>query len=261
MKNFLRSTISRIFRFILAIAIIYVCMVFYLMLSERRIAFPKAIKHKEAREAIADTTMVQKVNCKISDDITLEGFLAKKENLPTILYFPDSDEDAAQFMAETQSSKNIGRLAFNYRGSGENKGTPSEENFMTDALQISNCAKTLSPTLIYAGRGIGAIAATKVRENNPLVLIDPKESFAEKISAKYRYLFPKFLIHTKIALTEEDFKENTPTLLLEDRSVEQISNENFKKTFPKIPSRKRTGETLSEIMDKIIIPENANSNF
>ena len=78
MKNFLRSTISRIFRFVLAIAIIYVCMVFYLMLSERRIAFPKAIKHKEAREAIADTTMVQKVSCKISDDIILEGFFAKK---------------------------------------------------------------------------------------------------------------------------------------------------------------------------------------
>lgn len=255
MKKFIRSTFSKIIRLVLAFALIYVSMIFYLMLSERRIAFPKAIKHKEAREAVSDTTIVKKVNCKISDDITLEGFFAKKENLPTILYFPDSDEDAAQFIAETQSSKNIGLLAFNYRGSGENKGTPSEKNFLADAELIAKCASRYSSKLIHIGRGTGAIPATKTRtENTPLILIDPDESFAEKITSKYKIFFPKFLVHTALTLTPEDFQGNAPILLLEDRSIHASKNETFKKNHPNIASRKREGQTLAEILDLVILP-------
>lgn len=256
MKKFFLSSLSRIIRLALALLLIYASMVFYLMLSERRIAFPRAIKHEEARKEIADTNKIQKVFCTTSDEILLEGFFTKIPNIPTLLYFPDADEDAAQFMAETMDSKNINRLTFNYRGSGENKGKPEEETFLADAKQIANCAQKISSQLLYSGRGVGAIAAAKLRNPNaPLILIDPVESISEKISSKYKLFFPKFLIHTKVSLAPEDLNSKAPTLILEDRSINQVSNENFKKKFPNIPTRGRDGKTLAEILDQIIIPE------
>lgn len=255
MKKFIRSTFSKIIRLVLAFALIYVSMIFYLMLSERRIAFPRAIKHTEARNAIQDTNLVKKVYCELPDEIFLEGFLAQHENIPTVLYFPDSDEDAAQFMAETQNAKNVNRLTFNYRGSGENKGTPSEKKFLADAELIATCASRYSSKLIHIGRGTGAIPATKTRtENTPLILIDPDESFAEKITSKYKIFFPKFLVHTALTLTPEDFQGNAPILLLEDRSIHASKNEKFKKNHPNIASRKREGQTLAEILDLVILP-------
>ena len=53
-KDAVLGTVSRILRFAGILLVIYVSMVFYLALTERRNAFPRAITHNEAREAITE---------------------------------------------------------------------------------------------------------------------------------------------------------------------------------------------------------------
>lgn len=249
---------SRAVRLALALLIIYASMVFYLVLTERRNAYPRAITHKESREAIA---LAETFTCKTGDGIELEGFGMGDKTKPVILYYPDADEDVAQFLAETAAAKNTYRIGFNYRGSGTNKGAPDEEKVLADAFQIAECVSRNSellngPAPIYSGRGTGAILATKIRAgfhglDQPIILIDPNISVAQKISDKYRALFPKFLVKSKLAMDEKDLKN---ALVLEDRSTAKLSNEEFLKQFP-LPSNKRGGTTLVEALDKIIKPE------
>jgi len=51
------------------------------------------------------------------------------------------------------------------------------------------------------GRGVGAILATQnAIFQTKLILIDPVLSIADKISKKYRLLYPKMLIRTKVQM-------------------------------------------------------------
>lgn len=249
---------SRALRLVLALLIIYASMVFYLVLTERRNAYPRAITHKESREAIASA---DKYTCATSDGIELEGFGMGDKTKPVVLYYPDADEDVAQFLAETAAAKNTYRIGFNYRGSGNNKGAPDEEKVLQDALQIAACVKShtellVDPAPIYVGRGTGAILASHaLKQENfkdpvPMILIDPNISIAQRISGKYRALFPKFLVKSKLAIEESAIKN---AIVLQDRSTAKISNEEFLKQYP-LPNNKREGTTLAEALDKLIQP-------
>ena len=100
---------ARILRIAGIILVIYVSMVFYLALTERRNAFPRAITHKEAREAIASTA--KPITCTVEDGTVLEGWAIGNRGDRPLLYYPDADEDAAQFLAEVQSLDGTALLA------------------------------------------------------------------------------------------------------------------------------------------------------
>lgn len=185
-------------------------MVFYLALTERQKAFPRAISHKEANAAIQGKAKT--ITCKLEDGIILNGWSIGNEGDPVLLYYPDAEEDAAQFLAEIENLSGVQLVAFNYRGSGENKGKPSEETFEQDASQIAQCAAQINgkaPSTM-AGRGTGAILAAKQAlvyqkygtEN--LFLLDPLFSIADAISQKYRKLYPKFLVRANVGLSQEE---------------------------------------------------------
>ena len=204
-KELALGTLSRILRYAGILLLIYISMVFYLALTERRNAFPRAITHNEAREAIADKARA--INCTLDDGTKLEGFVVGNEQNNVILYYPDADEDAAQFLAELDSLPGYAAATFNYRGSGENKGTPSQETFVTDAQMIYECATQINGNApkVIAGRGTGAILATKmVKKENITLLIDPVWSIADAISDKYRLLYPKFLVRSDLKIEKSD---------------------------------------------------------
>ena len=251
MKLMLLKALAKLARLVLALVMLYACVVFYFALSERRLAFPRAIPHKEARAALPKET--SRISCEVGG-LELEGFALGDTALPTIFYLPDSDEDAAQFIAEASGVKHTRLLAFNYRGSGENKGKPSEETMLSDAFELSKCARALSKTVIFAGRGTGAILAAKVREgNSPLLLIDPAESVAAKISGKYRIFFPQVLVRTKLGIEGSEFSVPAPTLLLMDRVDHAEQNRAFLLKFG-LPHLERGGRTLPASLDEAVRP-------
>lgn len=251
-KDAVLGTVSRILRFAGILLVIYVSMVFYLALTERRNAFPRAITHNEAREAI--TGKAKSINCTLDDGAILEGFVIGNENNDVLLYYPDADEDAAQFLAELDSLPGYAAVTFNYRGSGENKGTPSQETFETDAQMIYECASQINGNApqVVAGRGTGAILASKQANKNTVILIDPVLSIANAVSDKYRILYPKFLVRADVKIKKSDILTTNNILILSDRARFSDRNHTVGQTLGIVNLKKRNAEPLSEAILNVI---------
>lgn len=260
MNSFKPSSIKgfflRILRLLGALALIYCSMVFYLALTERQIAFPRAITHKEANAAIQGKA--KQLSCTLEDGNILSGWQLGSDNKSILLYFPDTDEDGAQFLAEAGENAQSTLVTFNYRGSGNNKGTPSSENFLDDARQITACASQITGRApeIVAGRGIGAILAAeqlKYTKKSSLFLIDPISSIADKINEKYRLLYPKFLIRTKVDMPDlNEIAIPEQVILIQDRQNRQESNLIFEKEHPNFKKIKAQGSPLSNKLNQAL---------
>ena len=252
-KELALGTLSRILRFAGILLIIYISMVFYLALTERRNAFPRAITHNEAREAIADKA--KNISCTLEDGTVLEGFVIGNEQNSVLLYYPDADEDAAQFLAELDSLPGYAAATFNYRGSGNNKGTPSQETFESDARMIYECATQINGKTpqVVAGRGTGAILASKqAKKSTTTILIDPVLSIAVAISDKYRILYPKFLVRADVEINVKDLSEAKNAVILSDRARFRDRSHTVKAQFENVIEVIRSNKTLSEAISSVI---------
>ena len=248
--SFLKNTLFRILRLAGILAVIYVSMVFYLALTERRNAFPRAIYHKEANEAIQNKA--KQISCTLEDGTVLNGFILGNDTDPTLLYYPEADEDAAQFLAQLETFPNVSVVTFNYRGSAQNKGTPSEKTFAQDAAQIAECAAQINsqPPRALVGRGMGAIAAFNNRSNNEqIILIDPIFDIADAIHQKYGFLYPKFLIRTNFKVSIDKLKsaQNNITVVSDKKQFETRTHLEYSK-LGKANLLIRNGETLKKLL-------------
>ena len=250
----IKALALKLLRFAGILAVIYVSMVFYLALTERRNAYPRAIPHKEARAAIDGRA--QGISCTLQDGTVLEGWKIGEAGTPTLLYYPDANEDAAQFLAELDSVPEITLVTFNYRGSGNNKGTPSEKTFSPDAREILECAIQVNgnhPQFI-AGRGTGAILAfNNSNKQTKLILIDPVESIADALVYKYGFLYPKFLVRAGDAINTG---KNDPSIdqigILLDRSQFSDRGHIFTQKFQGATVWKRDGGSFRAVLARIV---------
>ncbi len=219
-------------------------MVFYLALTERQRAFPRAITHKEASAAIQGKAKT--LTCTLEDGLVLNGWRIGNENDPILLYYPDAEEDAAQFLAEIEEIPGIQLVSFNYRGSGENKGKPSQENFENDGKQIFECSSQINGQIpaVLSARGTGSILAAQQVIHNPLtkkfqlLLIDPLFNIADAVSQKYRKLYPRFLVRTDVGVSQE--------------ALNQIQNE-LKIIIDRQQYKQRTNDIICHIKNKTIV--------
>lgn len=243
---------ARVLRFIGIIAVIYVSMVFYLALTERRNAFPRAISHVEAQKAIEGKA--SPITCTVEDGTILGGWAIGNSAQVSLLYYPDADEDAAQFLAEVEKIEGVSLLTFNYRGSANNKGTPSQEAFESDARAILKCASDWGGTPEFiAGRGAGAILAAKQASNGQkLILIDPILSIADAISDKYGILYPKFLVRADVKMPGQNLAALTPkAILVLDRKKFRDRNHAIFNNLTNLDSLERGEKTLTRTLSII----------
>lgn len=250
----IKALALKLLRFAGILAVIYVSMVFYLALTERRNAYPRAIPHKEARAAIDGRA--QGISCTLQDGTVLEGWKIGEAGTPTLLYYPDANEDAAQFLAELDSVPEITLVTFNYRGSGNNKGTPSEKTFSPDAREILECAIQVNgnhPQFI-AGRGTGAILAfNNSNKQTKLILIDPVESIADALVYKYGFLYPKFLVRAGDAInTGKNGLSIDQIGILLDRSQFSDRGHIFTQKFQGATVWKRDGGSFRAVLARIV---------
>ena len=248
--RFFRDSAFRLLRIVGILAVIYISMVFYLALTERRNAFPRAIYHKEANEAIQGKAKT--LTCTLEDGTVLNGFTLGNENAPVMLYYPEADEDAAQFLAQVDTISDINIVTFNYRGSAQNKGTPSEETFVQDAKHIAECAAQVNGNApqILVGRGMGAISAiNQYSHNEQIILIDPIFDIADAIHQKYGFMYPKFLVRTNFKVDTDKLKstQNNITVIFDKKNLEART----RLEYSKLEGSKffvRNGEALKKVL-------------
>lgn len=251
-KNALLKNLSRVLRTLGILLVIYLSMILYLKLSERHLAFPRAGEHKEARTMLPkEATKI----CTLADGTVLNGWILNENTKPTLLYFPDNGEDAATFLAEVLTIKNVRIASFNYRGSAGNKGTPNSETFERDAKGIWECASD-GGKMILAGRGVGSILALNLSQEKmttKLILIDPIPSIAATLTERYRIFFPEFLVHTKVAMKYPSVQPENGIEILEDKKEKMnLTKMTKEKYLTSAKTSNRLGKTFGAALKGII---------
>ena len=118
-----------------------------------------------------------------------------------IIYFGGTAEDVdfhGDIFSKLFPDKTI--YLTKYRGYGNSDGTPAEQSFYEDALNIFDTLKTTHNSVAVIGRSLGTGVATYLAANrhvSKLVLVSPYDSL-EAIAVKLFYLFPvRLLLHDK----------------------------------------------------------------
>ena len=159
-------------------------------------------------------------------------------------------------MPELDSLPGVTPVTFNYRGSGNNKGTPSEKTFSPDSKEILECATQVNGTApkFIAGRGTGAILAfNNSNSQTRLILIDPVESIADALVYKYGFLYPKFLVRAGDAInTGKNGLSIDQIGILLDRSQFSDRGHIFAQKFQGATVWKRDGGSFRAVLTKIM---------
>lgn len=236
-------------RLLAIFAIIYVCILFYMAISERRYAFPRA----QADKTAAETLEKHAVLCRTNDGKKLQGWILNDSLSNTVLYFADTGEDAATFLENAKGISNVRIVGFNYRGSAGSEGSPGEKFYEGDVLAMIGCAGSENP--IFLGHGTGGIAAYNAfvkGYGKKAILVDPYENFRDKLSGRYRIFFPEFLIRTKIGMRFDGEGTKRATIVLDNpgrrESVQKILDAHPEK-FDVID---RKGASLLKILKEIL---------
>jgi hypothetical protein len=120
---------------------------------------------------------------------------------------------------------------------------------------IYECASQINGNApkVVAGRGTGAILATKmVKKENIILLIDPVWSIADAISDKYRLLYPKFLVRADVKIEKKDIFTSNNIVILSDRARFSDRTHTFEQAFEGVNLSKRGSKSLSEAIFDVI---------
>ncbi len=243
--NALKNILFKILRLIGIFALIYVCLLLYMVMSERRLAFPRAEIDDASESALRDNAVL----CHVENDKKLQGWILNDSLPTTALYFADRGEDAATFLANAKRISGFRLVTFNYRGSAGSEGTPGEKYYDSDIRAMVGCAH--SNDLIFIGHGTGAIAAYNSFASGlgkGALLVDPAESFSSALSARYRIFFPKFLSRTHSRMIFSEEQSNPATVIADDPRRGELVRNLLNKHSKKFTLVEREGNSLLEVM-------------
>ncbi len=248
---FAMKTFKRLFfkmlRLVAIFAILYLCLLLYMVVSERRYAFPRAQTDKASAESLEKNAVL----CPTEDGKKLQGWILNDSAPNTVLYFPDAGEDASTFLSNAKRISDVRLVGFNFRGSAGSEGTPGEKFYESDLRSMVKCAGSPSP--IFLGHGTGAIAAYNSFADGlgkKAVLVDPSESFGARLAERYRLFFPEFLSRTKTRMRFDSEKVRAAVVLDNPRKRELAQ-----KLLTAHPEHfeviERGGNSLLDILDSL----------
>lgn len=251
----LKTVLFKILRMIGIFALVYICLLLYMVLSERRLAFPRAEADKVSEEALRQGAML----CHVEDGKKLQGWVVNDSLSETVLYFADRGEDAATFLAHAQKMKGFRFVTFNYRGAAGSEGTPGEKYFSSDIEAMVGCARAES--LFFIGHGTGAIAAYNSLAKGlgkGAILVDPVESFRSALSARYRIFFPEFLSRTRAEMNFENGETPIPIVILDDPRRSEVVHNLLNEHSEKFVKVEREGKSLIHVLQNELLKMKTN---
>ncbi len=240
-----KKLFSKTLRLVAIFAIIYLCILFYMVVSERRYAFPRAQIDKTSAESLEKNAVL----CPAEDGKKLQGWSLNDSAPNTVLYFSDAGEDASTFLSNAKRISGFRLVGFNFRGSAGSEGTPGEKFYEDDIRSMIRCAGSSSP--IFLGHGTGAIAAYNSFASGlgkKTVLVDPSESFGARLAERYRIFFPEFLSRTKARMRFDGGKARA-TVVLDNPRQRGLAQKLLTAHPEHFTVVERNGNSLLEILE------------
>jgi fermentation-respiration switch protein FrsA (DUF1100 family) len=183
----------------MAIAGLYIAAAFLLFLAQRSMIYPAPAGRAAEKEALGD---FERVTLRTSDGLRLVAiYRPARGDLPTIVFFHGNGDSiqGARIATALLASEGYGLLLPEYRGYGDNPGSPSEVGLYRDgeaALQwLADHHISLRRTVLI-GNSLGSGVATELAARHAvagLVLISGFTSMAD-VAALHMRLFPVRLL-------------------------------------------------------------------
>jgi uncharacterized protein len=174
---------------------------------------------------------------------------------PLALYFPGNSGHRGDRVAEAALLTHVGAdvFLFDYRGYGDNPGTPEEEAFAADARAIWTYAtserRVAHRRILLYGESIGGAVATRLASEMSIANTPPAGLFIRSTSsnladaARHRYpLLPARLLPTeRYAAVEHIVRVTSPILMLHGAQDETIPQALGRKVFDAAPEKSADG--------------------
>ena len=192
-------------------------------LAQRRIMyFPS---HDVPPPAQVGLARAETVTFRTADGLILHGWFvpAPERGATTLIVFNGNagNRSYRTDLAGRLAAQGLAVLLFDYRGYGENSGSPTEEGLALDALAARNYvlsrADVTPSRVVYFGESLGSGVAVRLAVEHPaaaVVLRSPFTSFVDVGRVHYGWLPVGLLLRDRYASIDRIRQINSPLLVI-----------------------------------------------
>lgn len=166
-----------------------------------------------------------RVSFPTADGLTLNGWFVSHTTTPqlTVIVFNGNagNRGFRAPLASALARANLAVLLFDYRGFGDNPGSPTEEGLRNDARAAREYVVTRADVdrrrLVYFGESLGTAVAAELAVEHPpaaLILRSPFTSMTEVAGHHYTLLPVQWLLRDRYATIERIARVNAPLLVI-----------------------------------------------
>jgi fermentation-respiration switch protein FrsA (DUF1100 family) len=219
---------------------------------------PKKTGRLLAETAIS-TPPVEDVELPTADGLTLHGWryraVADKDAKFLVIYFPGNAGCRADRVGDCRDFTQLGFdvILFDYRGYGDNQGSPSETLMASDANQVWEFAKKelqYSPDrIVIFGESMGGAMATRLASEcsvagtppAALILNSTFASLAETVTWHYPVFPFQFILLDRYPSVERIVRVTCPVLQFHGTADKVVAFQHGQRLFDAAPTRSKTG--------------------
>jgi uncharacterized protein len=240
---------TRVLAAALSILVVLGVLLALLWVGQRRLMyFPLRHVPSPAAVGLAD---VEEVTFTTADDVTLHGWFLPAEPSPppfTVIVFNGNAGNRAYrgALGTALRARGLSVLLFDYRGFGENAGTPTAEGLAADGraahAYVSGRRDVDATRLVYLGESLGAAVAVELAVEQPpaaLVLRSPFTSMADVGRVHYPLLPVHWLVRDRYATIDLIARVQAPLLVIAGSRDRIVPIEQSRRVYEAASTRKR----------------------
>ncbi len=189
-----------VLRILFVVGIAYLLVVLGMFFAQRSLMFPAPDRFARVPAGF------ERVTLRTADGLDLAAvYRPAGAGRPTLVFFHGNGDSWAGAATATSAlaDASIGALLPEYRGYGENPGSPSEEGLFKDGRAAIDWLRTRGiggEGLVIIGNSLGSGVAVQMAQESPpaaLILISPFTSMTDVVSEHYKWLPVRWLLRDR----------------------------------------------------------------